>query len=472
MPSDNESKAQLENEQQHQPQHQQQPKVDSKNAIDVTLERQPGVGFGFSIYGGQVMPGSPVMLPVRVCKLKPNTPASQCGKIKIDHRIISINGVDVSAAPHARVVSLLKAAPDRLHLTLQDDIKEQELILRQHQLRSVTQSQRRPSALNATSMTQGAQDDEGQQGDDATTAPAVPPEQQQNESGARAAPSAQDQAGQAGQTSQGEGDGQKQVSVLTPGKQAYVPGKQNVGTDVSSEAVCAVDETVRVMYNYNGADASELTLLVGDFVHVSVRRDDGWCLGRCHRTGQQGLFPGNFAAKVRLKPQRANDDIYETIDTVQADSSENIYEELSGGNSAARQSSNRESRPYTPPSTDYGVVPMATHSAPRSAGNGDDEEEDIYQPMRDQVVRQTDHAIELANGDIYAVVSKPKAAGAGSGSGSGGGGGGDYGEAVYSTAHADVPMYVYDNDDDSMLYAKLDDVDNKDAGPPPIPDRK
>lgn len=383
------------------------------DTTEVALMREPGVGFGFSIYGGQFIPKTSTLLPVRICKLKPNSPASMSGKIKIDHRIMMINGVNVSTASHSAVVDLLKHAPDKLVLRLKDDIAKQQFMLKGEGFNRILRSFQ-------------------QQSDGHPKESAKVFHQKQ----------------------------QTPAPNIAPGTQAYLPGKVENAKQNSQRAV---DEVVKIMFNFNGRDESELTLLRGDILHVSLRRDDGWCLGRCYRTGQQGLFPGNFASKLRRKQPVASESLYDVIDPNTCDSRENLYEDLEQATAPKPSNLNRSSSSSPNSSQQLQTeASSAGHSADGSiaASQGAKQipEEEIYKPMREQVIHQTEKSFELANGDVYSVI--PKA------------GRVLQQDAVYSVADRIVePEYVYDRDDDSMLYAKLDDV-NQSTEPPTIPTRK
>lgn len=69
------------------------------------------------------------------------------------------------------------------------------------------------------------------------------------------------------------------------------------------------------MYNFSATRKDELSVTKGDLVHVMGRGTDGWCRGQCQRTKQIGMFPGNFAMRLRPEPAIMNA-IYAELDTV------------------------------------------------------------------------------------------------------------------------------------------------------------
>ncbi|KAK3575942.1 hypothetical protein CHS0354_001145 [Potamilus streckersoni] len=53
------------------------------------------------------------------------------------------------------------------------------------------------------------------------------------------------------------------------------------------------------MYNYRPQKEDELELKKGDYYTVSEKCQDGWFKGKCLKTGQIGVFPGNYVQVVR-----------------------------------------------------------------------------------------------------------------------------------------------------------------------------
>ena len=62
-------------------------------------------------------------------------------------------------------------------------------------------------------------------------------------------------------------------------------------------------ERVEILHNFVGGRDDELELLKGDVVHVTGKGADGWCLGKCQRTGKLGMFPGVFATRIAHGPE-------------------------------------------------------------------------------------------------------------------------------------------------------------------------
>ena len=50
----------------------------------------------------------------------------------------------------------------------------------------------------------------------------------------------------------------------------------------------------RVVVAYPPQHDAELELRVGEIVHVTKKRPDGWYKGTLERNGKTGLFPGSF----------------------------------------------------------------------------------------------------------------------------------------------------------------------------------
>ena len=62
----------------------------------------------------------------------------------------------------------------------------------------------------------------------------------------------------------------------------------------------------RALYNYKPSKEDELSLSRGAFYHVSDRCKDGWYRGKCLRTGNSGVFPGNYVQLVPPDQSRYN----------------------------------------------------------------------------------------------------------------------------------------------------------------------
>eukprot|EP00039_Didymoeca_costata_P023462 m.7200 g.7200 ORF g.7200 m.7200 type:complete len:554 (-) comp3667_c0_seq1:568-2229(-) len=57
-------------------------------------------------------------------------------------------------------------------------------------------------------------------------------------------------------------------------------------------------EPVQMIYPFEGTNADELHVKEGDVIRVTGKGTDGWCLGICERTQQEGMFPGNYSMKL------------------------------------------------------------------------------------------------------------------------------------------------------------------------------
>ena len=57
-------------------------------------------------------------------------------------------------------------------------------------------------------------------------------------------------------------------------------------------------ERVEMLFPFKATRDDEINLRAGDEVHVHSRGDDGWCLGTCVRSAQNGMFPITLARKL------------------------------------------------------------------------------------------------------------------------------------------------------------------------------
>ncbi len=53
-----------------------------------------------------------------------------------------------------------------------------------------------------------------------------------------------------------------------------------------------------MVFHYNALNEDEVDLLEGDIVNVLEKCDDGWFVGSCERTGNFGIFPGNYVVPI------------------------------------------------------------------------------------------------------------------------------------------------------------------------------
>lgn len=55
-----------------------------------------------------------------------------------------------------------------------------------------------------------------------------------------------------------------------------------------------IDLKAIAMYNFDAEDQSQISLQEGDSIIVQTQSDEGWWTGTNERTGQKGMFPGNY----------------------------------------------------------------------------------------------------------------------------------------------------------------------------------
>lgn len=103
----------------------------------VTLQRGPEGGFGFSIDGGteeKVSTGGSssgstssdrlTRTPIFICSITKNGPASMDGKIKVGDVILAVNGRSLQNASHAEAVQLIKQSTPKVTLMLMANPKQ------------------------------------------------------------------------------------------------------------------------------------------------------------------------------------------------------------------------------------------------------------------------------------------------------------------------------------------------------------
>ncbi|EDQ92409.1 uncharacterized protein MONBRDRAFT_35489 [Monosiga brevicollis MX1] len=87
--------------------------------VEVELDRDPELGFGFSIAGG-VYDDHGQSVPVVISKVKEGGPADRSGKFVVGSRVVSINGNKTDGVMHDVVVNLLRLAGTHLKLRLKE----------------------------------------------------------------------------------------------------------------------------------------------------------------------------------------------------------------------------------------------------------------------------------------------------------------------------------------------------------------
>lgn len=68
--------------------------------------------------------------------------------------------------------------------------------------------------------------------------------------------------------------------------------------DLTAHTHMTSSDTRRALWAYAASGADELSLAVGDIVHVLDRPGDGWWEGRVEGSNQQGMFPVNYTEPV------------------------------------------------------------------------------------------------------------------------------------------------------------------------------
>ena len=95
----------------------QEPPVSAvRRIITVTLPKEPRVGVGVTIVGGENVGALDLGCFVR--SVIPGGPADRDGRIRPGDRIIAINGQSVEGVPHHRAVELIRDAPGHVQLML------------------------------------------------------------------------------------------------------------------------------------------------------------------------------------------------------------------------------------------------------------------------------------------------------------------------------------------------------------------
>ncbi|KAJ2944957.1 hypothetical protein O0L34_g1853 [Tuta absoluta] len=94
----------------------------------ITLKRIPGAPLGVSIVGGKVDIVSnndsedgeeKAIFGIFIKNVVPDSPAGNCGELHTGDRILEVDGACVRNAQHERAVQLIKAAGDKVTLTVQ-----------------------------------------------------------------------------------------------------------------------------------------------------------------------------------------------------------------------------------------------------------------------------------------------------------------------------------------------------------------
>jgi len=70
----------------------------------------------------------------------------------------------------------------------------------------------------------------------------------------------------------------------------------NILSESKNYSACGnnIDVTAHVLHEYTANDSMEISLVVGDTIHVSVQEDPDWWYGKSVSTGKSGLFPKSY----------------------------------------------------------------------------------------------------------------------------------------------------------------------------------
>lgn len=94
------------------------PKPPAMSSKEVVLNRNANEGFGFVIMSSPVSKGSVIG------RIIPESPADRCGELKVDDRLLSVNGHDVSNMNHSEIVSMVKRSGLEVTLTIEGPVKK------------------------------------------------------------------------------------------------------------------------------------------------------------------------------------------------------------------------------------------------------------------------------------------------------------------------------------------------------------
>uniref|UniRef100_A0A674CD64 Membrane-associated guanylate kinase, WW and PDZ domain-containing protein 2 n=1 Tax=Salmo trutta TaxID=8032 RepID=A0A674CD64_SALTR len=79
---------------------------------DVIIHRKENEGFGFVIISSLNRPENTAVItvPHKIGRIIEGSPADRCGRLKVDDRILAVNGQSIISMPHADIVKLIKDA--------------------------------------------------------------------------------------------------------------------------------------------------------------------------------------------------------------------------------------------------------------------------------------------------------------------------------------------------------------------------
>lgn len=92
---------------------------------EVVVLRDENKSFGISIVGGKVnVSDDTVVSGIFIKNIIPNSPADNCGLLKIGDRILAVDGIDISQSSHEHAVKTIKNADSKMILQVQSLVKK------------------------------------------------------------------------------------------------------------------------------------------------------------------------------------------------------------------------------------------------------------------------------------------------------------------------------------------------------------
>uniref|UniRef100_A0A8C4Q7T1 PDZ domain-containing protein n=1 Tax=Eptatretus burgeri TaxID=7764 RepID=A0A8C4Q7T1_EPTBU len=87
---------------------------------DILICRRDDEGFGFVIISSIACPepGNGPVIPHKIGRIVPGSPAERGGVLRVGHRILAVNGRSITMVPHEQVVSMVKEAGVSVTLTV------------------------------------------------------------------------------------------------------------------------------------------------------------------------------------------------------------------------------------------------------------------------------------------------------------------------------------------------------------------
>eukprot|EP00047_Mylnosiga_fluctuans_P004833 m.236824 g.236824 ORF g.236824 m.236824 type:complete len:546 (-) comp13036_c0_seq1:293-1930(-) len=242
--------------------------------------------------------------------------------------------------------------------------------------------------------------------------------------------------------------------VKVPAKNTFVPNRASIA---SLNLLPTDFDKVEALFAFEATRPDELALDKGDFIHVTHKGADGWCLGQNQRTQQIGLFPGNFVARVRPAPLN-RENIYQTLPEERSGSPvsrrEVVYASLDlGSDPTPSEPEEPAPAPELPARQSMGTVlaPVQADESPYSQVA-----RPIYaQPIRSRRGTGTDMAAAPSSEPLpmYAMATHAEPP-----------------PMLMISEHGNDPQLLLRAADD--IYSRLEDVGGAGSDAPPIPERK